>query len=121
MKRYGAVPGAISPGTFHMSQGNSQLALGELLRLGALSGARIVAGESGLQKPIAWVNAIAGARLQEYQPASGELTLLVAPYVKLPHNLKRLYECETVGVALTETPLGTDLMAWADKVEFRII
>ncbi len=99
----------------------AQLPLAELIRLGLTGEFRTLAGRSGLQRPITWVNAIAGSLISKYQPAQAEFILLIPPYSDLPAQLRRLDKCHGAGVGLLIRELPDELLAWAEKAEFPII
>ena len=99
----------------------AELPLDELIRLGLSGEPRIVAGHSGLRRPVRWANAVAGSFIQKYQPAEAEFVLLIPPYPDLMTHFRRFDKCQCAGVGLVAEGLPDELLAWAEKAEFPII
>ncbi len=75
---------------------SAHLPLEELVRLGLDGQFRVLAGSGGLIRSVAWVSAVAGGSIKEYQPSNGELVLLTPPCDDVP--LPRLASCGAAGI-----------------------
>jgi PucR family transcriptional regulator, purine catabolism regulatory protein len=100
---------------------SSQLPLDKMLRLGSTGEFRILAGRSGLQRPVNWVNTVDGTLALKYQPAAAEFVLLLPPYPELAAQVRRFAKCQSAGVGLLADKLPADLHEWAEKTGFPII
>jgi PucR family transcriptional regulator, purine catabolism regulatory protein len=97
-----------------------QLPLSELLDLG-LRDHQALAGKSRLDRPVAWVKAVAAPIVDVYKPAPAELILLIPPYGDLAESFQYLALCKAAGVVVTRVSLPPQLLAWAENVAFPII
>lgn len=100
---------------------NAQLPLDELVRLALRGGFRVLAGHSGMKRPVTWVNALDGSFLAKYQPAPAEFVLLAPPYPDLAAQLRRLDTCQSAGVGLLTDELADDLLEWAEGAKFPVL
>lgn len=107
---------------FYLTMESTQLPLDELMRLGlGPDGFRILAGRSGLKRPVTWVNAVDGSLASKHQPVQGELVLLMPPYSDLPAQMARLAKCQSTGVGLVTDDIPGEVLAWGEEAGFPIL
>lgn len=107
---------------FCLTMQSTQLPLDELIRLGlGASGFRILAGHAGFKRRVSWVKAVGSPEAHKYQPAPGELLLLVPPYSDLPAQLVHFAQCQSTGAALVADDLPESVLQWAEEKGFPIV